>query len=387
MTKHLSSDDLDRHLRHIAHSLVDDAPAPPPLASIDPRVGFGLRQRRSRRRYLVAVVVAASVTLISIAAGLVGTTDRPGPTGVGQAPGAQRMILESWPAELRPDGSVVPLELGDLSLLALTGAPQPLPDARHVAVGERWPSVDVAPNRTHHLVVVDATGKVEVERQVGTATEWVGLLAATPREAILIKARRDESRPRSVYGSTPIGPGRIVAHDLATGAERALSGTAQLGLLHEVRADVSGDRIVLVRSSLNPGTNCQLLLIDLTGPDWFFVTSLANCSEVRAVRVSPDGQLAAVTYGNLNVNLELRVAVVDLDNVEVLEDVRLGEYGTCADPPCTGVKRPLNSLGLAWANDTAVRVALLDLKAYPDAGHYGSPIPRDAVLVDTVPVE
>jgi hypothetical protein len=32
-------------------------------------------------------------------------------------------------------------------------------------------------------------------------------------------------------------------------------------------------------------------------------------------------------------------------------------------------------------------VALLDLKAYPDAGRYGGPIPHDAVLLDTVPVE
>ena len=100
---------------------------------------------------------------------------------------------------------------------------------------------------------------------------------------------------------------------------------------------------------------------------------------------TPDGQLVAVTYGNLHNNLELRVAVIDLGSGGVRADVRLGVYGTCAEPPCH-IERPVDPLGLAWANDTAVRVALLDLKAYPGAGHYGSPIPRDAVLLDTVPV-
>src|SRR5262245_14138136 len=347
MRERLSEDELDREIRLIAHGLVAEAPPAPARLPADPAVESSDAARRPRLRRYLPGFAAVTVVLI-IVAGVVVGRGWLGSTGGAQASVAaadRRLILGTWHGELLPDGSVVPLPTGDLPRTALTGPPQALPGGRHVVVGERLPSVDPAPDRADYLAVVDADGRVEVERRVGTATEWVGLLAATPREAILLKARRDTSSA-GIYGSYPSGQGQLIAHNLASGQERPLSVSVvpRFRTRTTVAADVIGDRLALafptgVRDHPLGGQvsgSCSLDVIDLTSPGRSRVASLPNCDEVREVQMSPSGQFVAVVFGNDYP--ELRFAIFDLESTLARENLLLGHNGVCepVPPPCAG---------------------------------------------------
>lgn len=394
MPERLSDHDLDRELRRIAACLVAEAPPAPTRLPAGPVADTPVSaQRRRLGRYLPAF--AAVTVVLIIVAGVVVGRGWFGSTGVDQASiGAadRRLILETWPGELLPDGSVVPLQTGDLLRTALTGAPQALPGGRYVVVSERYPSVDPAPSRADYLAVLDADGRVELERRVGTTTEWVGLLASTPHEAILIRARRD-SLSGGIYGSYPSGQGRLVAHDLATGQERPLSVSVvpRSRTRTSVAADVIGDRLALAfptgvrehRLGAQVSGSCLLEVIDLTSLGSTRVASLPNCDEVRGVQMSPSGQFVAVVFSNDYP--ELRFAMFDLEAKLARENILLGYNGVCepVPPPCAGDSLLVGYLGMAWENNITARIALVNLRVEHEGGTYGRPIPRDAILVNT----
>jgi hypothetical protein len=375
-------DRLDTELRRIAHALVAEAPAAPeslPADTVVVRV-----HGRPRRRHVLAVAVIA-VVLIGLAGTLFLRTLRDtddADVKVGQSPaamGPQRLILEGWPGEVLPDGSPVELPLGGLDRLGLSGPPQPLPGGRHVLLGVRdvTPEVPVDEDAgfegdpAFYLVVVDANGKVELEREVDVTDESVSLFAATPTEAILARTPRED-------GDRSRARGRLVAHDLETGRERLI---AELDI-RPSRADVVGDNLVVVQGSpadLDPNGSCGLEVIDLVGGDRIQHPLPTGCSEVLGVRASPDGQTVAVTYGAVG---EIRLAIVDLADSTIRSDELLGHNLICPPTECPGL-RPVHYLGAAWASDTTLRVALFDLATNPVWNVEGDPVSKDALLIET----
>jgi hypothetical protein len=383
-------DRLDTELRRIAHALVAEAPAAPespPAAAVAVRL-----HGRPRRRYVLAVA-AVAVVGISLAGALLLTTvwqTDDADVKVGHQPtatGPQRLILEGWPGEVLPNGSLVELPLGGLDRLGLSGPPQPLPGRRHVLLGVRdvTPEVPVDEDAgfegdpAFFLVVVDADGNVELEREVEVTDEYVSLIAATPTEAILSRIPRED-------GDQSLAPGRIVAFDLETGRERLLAEPD----IEASRADVVGDRLVVgegVPGDLDPNDSCGLEVIDLANGDRTRQPSPAGCSEVLGVRASPSGDTAAVIYGVYSVgeDPEIRLAIVDLADSTIRRDELLGHNVICPPTECPRL-RPVHYLGAAWDNDTTLRVALFDLATNP-VWDGVEPVTKDELLIETRTVE
>ncbi len=381
----------------------------PPLDDVlDPSVGVGRRHLGQRRpgtpvagldpapprlprRVLAAA--AGAVALVGLAGALLLTTVRntdDTDVELGQHPaatGPQRLILEVWPGEVLPDGSLVELPLGGLDQLGLRGPPQPLPGGRHVLLGGR----DVTPevpldddagfegDPALFLVVVDAAGGVELEREVEVTDEYVSLIAATPTEAILSRIPREE-------GDHPLAPGRIVAFDLETGRERLLAEPD----IEASRADVVGDRLVIgegLPGDLDPNDSCGLEVIDLANSDRTQHPLPAGCSEVLGVRASPSGDTAAVIYevAAVGETPEIRLAIVDLVDSRVRSDELLGHDLICPPAECPGL-RPVHYLGAAWDNDATLRVALFDLATNP-VWDGVDPVTKDELQIETRTVE
>ena len=378
-------DRLDTELRRIAHALIAEAPAAP--ESLPPDAVVVRVHARPRRRHVYAVAVIA-VVLIGLAGMLFLRTLRDtddADVKVGQSPaatGPQRLILEGWPGEVLPDGSPVELPLGGLDRLGLSGPPQPLPGGRHIVLGVRdvTPEVPVDEDAgfegdpAFYLVVVDADGKVELEREVDVTDESVSLFAATPSEAILARTPRED-------GDRPRAPGRVVAHDLETGRERLV---AELDI-RPSRADVVGDNLVVVQGlpgDPDPNGSCGLEVIDLVGGDRIQHPLPTGCSEVLGVRASPDGQAVAVIYGAVGETPEIRLAIVDLADSTIRSDELLGHNLICPPTECPSL-RPVRYLGAAWASDTTLRVALFDLATNPVWNVEGDPVSEDALLIET----
>ena len=378
-------DRLDTELRRIAHALIAEAPAAP--ESLPPDAVVVRVHARPRRRHVYAVAVIA-VVLIGLAGMLFLRTLRDtddADVKVGQSPaatGPQRLILEGWPGEVLPDGSPVELPLGGLDRLGLSGPPQPLPGGRHVLLGVRDVTPDVPVDEdagfegdpAFYLVVVNADGKVELEREVDVTDESVSLFAATPSEAILARTPRED-------GDRPRAPGRVVTHDLETGRERLI---AELDI-RPSRADVVGDNLVVVQGSpadLDPNGSCGLEVIDLVGGDRIQHPLPTGCSEVLGVRASPDGQAVAVIYGAVGETPEIRLAIVDLADSTIRSDELLGHNLICPPTECPSL-RPVRYLGAAWASDTTLRVALFDLATNPVWNVEGDPVSKDALLIET----
>jgi hypothetical protein len=346
---------------------------------------------RPRRRYVSALAVVA-VALVGLAGALLLTTLRPtddADVKVGQQPpatGPQRLILEGWPGEVLPDGSLVELPLGGLDRLGLSGPPQPLPGGRHVLLGVRDVTPEVSLDEdagfegdpAFYLVVVDADGNVETEREVDVTDESASLFAATPTEAIVARTPRED-------GDRPLTPGRIVAHNLETGRERLI---AELDI-RPSRADVVGDTLVVVQGlpgDLDPNGSCGLEVIDLVGGDRTQHPLPTGCSEVLGVRASSDGQTVAVIYGAVGETPEVRLAIVDLVDSTIRSDELLGHNLICPPTECPGL-RPVHYLGAAWDNDATLRVALVDLATNPAWNVEGDPVTKDELLIETRTVE
>jgi hypothetical protein len=228
------------------------------------------------------------------------------------------------------------------------------------------------------LVVVDADGRVEVERELEVTDESASLLAATPTDAILARAPRED-------GDRSAGRGRIVAHDLETGRERLI---AELDIKPS-HADVVGANLVIGQGSsgdLDPDDSCGLEVIDLASGDRTAHPLPSGCSEVLGVRVSPGGETVAVIYGVVRDTPELRLTIVDLVHSKIRSDELLGHNLICSPTECPGL-RPVHYLGAAWDNDTALRVALFDLAANPAWNVEGDPVTKDELLIETRTVE
>jgi hypothetical protein len=382
-----AADRLDTELRRIAHALVADAPA---ATEWLPRDAVGARRNgHRRRRYVLAA--ATMVALVSLVGVLLITRGRDTDVAdveVGEEPvatGPQRLIIAGWPGEVLPDGSPVELPLGGLDRLGLSGSPQPLPGGRHVLLGVR----DVTPDApldddagfegdpAFFLVVVDADRRVEVERELDVTDEPASLLAATPTNAILARAPRED-------GDRSARRGRI-AHDLETGRERLI---AELEI-KPTHGDVVGDNLVIGQGpygDLDPDDACALEVIDLASGDRTQQPLPTGCSEMLGVRASPDAQTVAVIYGGGQETPELRLTIVDLVHSKIRNDELLGNNLICSPTECPSL-RPVHYLGAAWDNDTTMRVALLDLAANPASNVEGDPVTKDELLIETRTVE
>jgi hypothetical protein len=381
-----AADRLDTELRRIARALVAEAPAAP--ESLPANAAAIRVHGRARRRHVKAVALIA-VLLIGLAGTLLLRTLRhtdDADVKVGQYPtatGPQRLIIAGWPGEVLPDGSPAKLPLGGLDRLGLNGSPQPLPGGRHVLLGVRDVTPDVPldddagfeGDPAFFLVVVDTEGRVAVERELEVTDESASLLAATPTDAILARAPRED-------GDRSAGRGRIVAHDLETGRERLI---AELDIKPS-HADVVGANLVIGQGppygDPDPDDSCTLEVIDLASGDRTAHPLPSACSEMLGVRVSPSGQTVAVAYGGGRETPELRLTIVDLVHSKIRSDELLGHNLICSPTECPGL-RPVHYLGAAWDNDTALRVALFDLAANPAWNVEGDPVTKDELLIET----
>jgi hypothetical protein len=305
---------------------------------------------------------------------------------------AQQLILEPWPGVLSPDGTPRALALGGVDPLGLHGAPQPLPGGGHVALGID----DVSPvgrpegfneftDSRYLLVVVDADGEVAVEREVPrTGGESVRLLAATADEAILARTPRNER-------AEVTGPTAVVAHDLDTGQERSIATDLRDGdvvpAIHAGSALSSTLVLALGPDDDEPGSPsasapCSLSAIDLTSGTQITHVLPAECAVVRGVRLSPDGARVAVAYTG-GATEEIHLTVVDLGRSTPGGDVSL----RCDEPATCPADPPVEYLGMAWDDDTTLRVALVDLVANPGWNPEGDALDEDDVLIETHTVE
>ena len=369
MPDHNTSRDGDAELRRIAHALV--AEAPPAPASLPIPKPIPRRASWSGRR-LVPAVAAAAVAVAAVGGLLLSTTGDAPKTAHHSAvsPPAQRLFLNGWPEEVRADGSVVEVPTGGIDRLGLDGMPQPLPGGRFVVLGVR----DVSAGSSGEapvlaLTVVNADGTVEMERDVQRAGSAVSLLAAVPNAAIL--------------GRHEGGGTRLVMHDLQSGQERLVAKTD----LEVSSVDVAGNRLAVVgpyASGPSPAGGCRLELIDLGSGHRTAYQLPPACSETRGVRVSPGGEFAAVVYGVVEAvaEPELRLTIVDLADSTIHTDELLGHNVDCPPTQCPDI-RPVDYLGLAWADDETVRVALVDLSADPGWNPEGHRVPQKALIIET----
>ncbi|MEJ3743255.1 hypothetical protein WEI85_08215 [Actinomycetes bacterium KLBMP 9797] len=316
-------------------------------------------RRRRRRQATVATCAAA---LVAIAAAAVpAALDRTPAEPAAAAEPAQRLLVraaglalqskngpevgivnERELGEVLPDGSLVRHAIpGVDDWLHAVG----LPDGRLVVLGytEHTPGTPrISPNAAAEGVSIDlevlaADGTIELSRDVGVKDEITRLVGADETTAYLL-------RPRG-----------LMAHDLATGAERlalALSAFGSVG----PRVDVGNGVVVLLdgcelrvfvipgnRSQAQATVPCALAETPPQGPD---------LRRAQDVRLSPDGRLVAVPY---YAGDELRLAVVD---------TRTGAT-RATETLDIGPSRFQDVYGLAWTDNRSVRVAWAALP--PDA--------------------
>ncbi len=78
---------------------------------------------------------------------------------------------------------------------------------------------------------------------------------------------------------------------------------------------------------------------------------------------------------------ELRLTIVDLADSTIHTDELLGHNLDCPPTQCPYI-RPVDYLGLAWADDETARVALVDLGADPGWNPEGHRVPQEALIID-----
>jgi hypothetical protein len=357
-------------------TVIDEAAmtVPPHQGDLD-RV---LRRHRLRHRRRAAAGAVATVAVVGLSAGAVPYVlgDRgaePGPRAT-QAPAeqpppatvpAQRLLLygAGWsvqstdgpeigiatPAglsEVLADGSLVTHPIPGVDSWYQADA---LPDGRIVVLGYR----DLAPGKPREdgpgvtdlsikLVVLRPDGTIERAREVRVIGEPVSLVAATDRVAYLL-------RPRG-----------LVAHDISTGAERVVLGSATIGANPgPSRMDVAAGRLAVPSGS--PSRPCSIRVTDLASTRPAADVSLASlgCEDPDGVRLSPDGRLVAVSYQR---SAEIRLAVVDIASGTVRTDRSLrpppGPTDRFAYKPSV--------YGMAWTDSANLRVAIAELPPRPD---------------------
>lgn len=324
------------------------------------------RQRRTRR--LAATVTFAGVAATAVTAGVVlppSPSPSPAPppvaaaaTSAAAAEPAQRLLLRGASGSYRSASAAV-LRLGgaanvgeiraDGRLLrhAVVGADGwdrsvGLADGRIVALGprdtmpgvERPDGVDVTGLKIN-LVVTGPGGAIRTERDVRRTGEPVALLTADTTTAYLWR------------------PTGLVAHDLATGAERLLVSRKALGVPGILdgsieAADLVGGRLVTSRTS----TPCEVSVLD-TGPDTI-VAGLqlpgSNCRAVTGLQLSPAATTVAITYQVPDFTAGYRIALV-----------RIRDGATLVDRAITGTARAASAkheqvlVDVAWQDDRTLR--------------------------------
>ncbi|MEU0553674.1 hypothetical protein [Dactylosporangium sp. NPDC006015] len=228
-------------------------------------------------------------------------------------------------ADRRLDGTPVPEIVDDVRAWV------PLDDGRSVVLGgknlkpgvSREDGPDVS-DFAIRLLVLDAGGQVGLQREVRVQGQDVELLGATATTAYLYRT-----------------PGRIMAHDLATGAEHRLTGLEPVPSWETHSLTVQGGLLLAA-----PHASCGLRAVALDTGKQLFVAYLP-CAATRVMRLSPDGRTLAVALSD-------PAGVVTLFRI----DVATGRVGTT---PVTRGERS-GVLGVGWAGGT-VRVVWLRLPA------------------------
>ncbi|MEV4134444.1 hypothetical protein AB0J72_20025 [Dactylosporangium sp. NPDC049742] len=241
----------------------------------------------------------------------------------GQVTVPQVRALYELGADRQLDGTPVPEIIDDVRAWV------PLDDGRSVVLGgknlkpgvSREDGPDVS-DFAIRLLVLDAGGQVGLQREVRVQGQDVELLGATATTAYLYRT-----------------PGRIMAHDLATGAEHRLTGLEPVPSWETHSLTVQGGLLLAA-----PHASCGLRAVALDTGKQLFATYLP-CAATRVMRLSPDGRTLAVALSD-------PAGVVTLFRI----DVATGKVGTT---PVTRGERS-GVLGVGWAGGT-VRVAWLRL--------------------------
>jgi hypothetical protein len=197
------------------------------------------------------------------------------------------------------------------------------------------------------LLAIDPTGTISLQRDVRITGEWVSLIGVTPTDAVLQRYAPSQQ-------GHPVGPVRIVAHNLTTGEERMLAETNR----GATQGDISGDRLVLAGDMIGDvGGSCWVQVSAVTTEDTAPLHSF-RCDQIIAVNAAPDGRAAAIVYEQwVGDAVELRLVVFDLDHMALIEDEFLNRSRSC-----TSCLYPANAgyLGMAWDNTSRLRIALMD---------------------------
>lgn len=256
-------------------------------------------------------------------------------------------------AEIRPDGVVV--DLTDLPEVDSVQQMVAMPDGRLAAIGlvdlmpgvERTDGPCVAGIATP-LLVVERDGSVSVFRDLRVRCQTVTLVSADTGTAYLL---RDD---------------QLVAHDLATGAERVLLEPASAG------QDYAGGRLAGVVHSnepaCGPGTVGRLVLRVAevaTGATADHQVPADGCTgHGGQLRLSPDGRYAAHVYLAED---GIRIAIFDLDrDGTVVADRLVSDAGEERDRVGQTGHRGIavwartgsaGVVGLAWDDPDTLRLA------------------------------
>lgn len=386
-------DPLAVELRMISAALVEEAPPPPPIPAPGERTRSVVPVRQRQRVLigvsLVAVVGVAGAFVVagrplddggspvaagrppdggsSVAAGPSSATpSAPPPPEPGPTPTDDRLIVRQNHWEVLREGTLTSLPVPPgVDTQTILG----LPDGRLVILGIRdlTPGVarrdgaDVA-GIAYPLVVTTSDGTVLVDRDIRQRGRSVLLLAASSTEAFLY--RSDATRTGG-----PIGGGELVAHDLATGAERALG-----RLTHTPRSgDIVGSILLVVSGATTgdyetPGS-CRVDVVPLDGTVGPRQMTAPDCFRPLDVDPSPDGRYAAVAYDTSSDNgPEVRLAIIELEGGRLLSDESLGNPISpifCPPDVCDG-RELFGYVGAAWLDPTTLRIARNDLHVARD---------------------
>jgi hypothetical protein len=374
-------------------------PAGPPVAAPPPAVPPGslpVAPPAARAEPAQRLLLLDSAGMVRIPSGGMvgeeqGETAREAYERLQDVPGAVGVL--GGPAELRPDGQVVDL---DLALPEIDSVREvvAMPDGRLAAIGivDRMPGVEredgpCVEGADFPLLVIEADGSVGLRREVRVRCQALSLVAADAGTAYLV---RDS---------------RLVAHDLATGEERVLVDSAEVlgspdGAYLAGRASIAAGRLVTAafeaeRESCQPDGSAGRIVLRVTdfdtGATSAYPLTTAECAGVPGpVRISPDGRYAAIAFFGSAADLgraDLRVAVLDLDTGDVVADELIvpapevsGLPGGTQVGPHQIASTDGAISGIAWDDERTLRVAWYEV---PDAGvHWIS----EVIQVSTVSV-